>query len=330
MTPAPNVSIVMAAYNAAPFVEEAVRSVRAQTYSGYELIVVNDGSTDDTAAILDRLATEPGSNGAAMSVVHKPNGGLASARNAGMARASSDLVTFLDADDVWEPKLLRTLRDALVRAPDIDVVFPLFSHIDREGVALGVQSVPPKGDIDAARLLVDNPIHSDSGVMMRAAAMRRTAGFDEGLTGYVGLDYWLRVLGERDGALRCIPQPLVGYRRHHRQITSDWRKMEANWRRIMDKIDAGDIRVARDAARAGKVCQLVYWSAVAYAQGDYGAARRLIASAWCQKPSTLVNHPDGLIRTLAAIASYLPAPAHERLRRTFNASNNRADLDLVR
>ena len=104
------ISVVMPCYNAAPYVEEAVQSVLGQSYPQVELIVVDDGSTDGSTEILQRLASEhPGR----IALVYQDRGGPFAARNRGLGHANGNFIAFLDAYDTWHPDALRLMHDAL-------------------------------------------------------------------------------------------------------------------------------------------------------------------------------------------------------------------------
>ena len=112
---AATVSVVIPTFNCAAYLEEALRSVLAQTHPAREIIVVDDGSTDATASVV-------ASFGAAVSYVFQANAGVAAARNAGMARARGDYIAFLDADDYWAPDKLETQLRLMAACPDVDLV----------------------------------------------------------------------------------------------------------------------------------------------------------------------------------------------------------------
>lgn len=116
-TPAPRVSVLVPARNAARFIGDALRSVQEQTFTDWELVVVDDGSTDDTAAIAARLG------GDRCTVVRQPGRGSGTARNAALAMARGDVIAHLDADDVWPSDRLERLVAALDADPSLDAVF---------------------------------------------------------------------------------------------------------------------------------------------------------------------------------------------------------------
>lgn len=112
----PRISVLIPAYNVAPWIEKTLDSVLAQTYRDLEVIVVDDGSTDDTGAILDGYARRDGR----VVVIHQSNGGLVAAREAGIARATGEYVTFVDGDDTIEPDMYERLM-ANMRKYDADI-----------------------------------------------------------------------------------------------------------------------------------------------------------------------------------------------------------------
>src|SRR5262249_49148666 len=109
------VSVVIPAYNCAPLVREAIASALAQTAPPFEILVIDDGSTDDSRALIAEF-------GSPVRYVWKPNGGVSSARNRGLAEARGDLIAFLDADDLWHPDKLRRQVEVLLERPELGML----------------------------------------------------------------------------------------------------------------------------------------------------------------------------------------------------------------
>src|SRR5262249_4651515 len=152
----PRVSVIIPAWNAARTILETVRSVQAQTFRDFELIVVDDGSTDDT---LDVLAAVDDPR---LAVYSYDNGGLATARTRGTARASGELVSFVDADDLWTPDKLEAQIAALSARPGAGAAYSWTRFIDERGRELRVQE-PVRFEGDVYRpLLVQNFLCSGS------------------------------------------------------------------------------------------------------------------------------------------------------------------------
>jgi len=114
--PLPLVSVVVPAYNCAPFIDESLESVYRQTYNHWELIVVDDGSTDETRGALARHARR-------IRYHYQRNQGTAAAHNAGVRRARGNLIAFLDNDDIWLPKKLQRQVEAMSSSPECGLVF---------------------------------------------------------------------------------------------------------------------------------------------------------------------------------------------------------------
>lgn len=129
----PTISVIIPAYNAESFLEEALEAVYAQTFTDWELILVDDGSTDSTGAICDRAAARD----ARVKVVHKANGGLSDARNAGLDRAGGRYVYFMDADDLIPPHALQTLADTAAETGADLVLAPFETFADRAPLTAG-------------------------------------------------------------------------------------------------------------------------------------------------------------------------------------------------
>ena len=199
---APRVSVVIPAYNNAAYTTETVESVLAQTYRDFELIVVDDGSTDHTreamAAYADRIQ-----------YVYKENGGACRARNLGLGRARGKLVACLDCDDLWLPDHLERSVAALEARQDQAMVFGPSYLIDGEGRKIGVTNY--KFDLDRAYvdLLHENFIVAPS-VVMRRACLERVGPFDERIFIPADWDLWLRLA--RQYPIGYIDAPTAQYR----------------------------------------------------------------------------------------------------------------------
>jgi len=208
---APLVSVVMPVWNAEATLGEAVASVRAQTLPDWELILVDDASTDGSPGLIARLAAaEP----RIRPIRRATNGGAAAARNAAIAASRGRLVAFLDADDRWYPeKLARQV--AHLRATGAGLVFSAYRRIDEDGRPLGRVGVPAR--VDRAGLLRGNVIGCltavyDSEVYGRAAMPMLRRRQDYGL--------WLALLAQ-GGAAAGLDEVLADYRVRRGSLSSD-------------------------------------------------------------------------------------------------------------
>jgi glycosyltransferase involved in cell wall biosynthesis len=207
-----SVAAVIPLFDGARYIETALASVFRQTVAPDEIIVVNDGSTDDGPAIVARLAAEH-----PILLLNQPNGGQSSARNAGVARASSDLIAFLDQDDVWYPTHIAELTRPFLSDDRLGWVYSNVDEIDDAG-SLMKRSIHadwpgrhPKTDV--VEFLSNDLGIFPSATLMRRAAIHAAGGFDERLSGYEDDDLLLRMfLAGYSNAY--IPTPLCQWRYH--------------------------------------------------------------------------------------------------------------------
>ncbi|MEM7488744.1 MAG: glycosyltransferase [Pseudomonadota bacterium] len=311
----PRVTIILPAYQAEAFLGATIRSVRAQTMAAFRVVVVDDGSTDGTV----RAAHSAAEGDPRITVISQPNRGAGAARNAGIARAETPYLAFLDADDLWHPTLLDATLDLLDGASDLRMAFPLCHYVDETGAPTGVRSEARQARYSATDLMVDNPIHSGSGVVVRREAMAAADGFDTSLRSCIDLDCWVRVAGGARDVIGCVPEVLVDYRRRAGQITADWRRMRDGWQRTAEKAKAAGHGLTPRQHRAAQARLARTWASTAYEAGDYPTARHLVRRIWTADPAFAATDKLSLIRTAAALASYLPRGLHLRIRHAFNA-----------
>jgi glycosyltransferase involved in cell wall biosynthesis len=201
--PAPSFSIVIPAYEAAAFVAEAVESALAQTVAPYEVIVCDDGSTDDLAGALAAYAGR-------ITLLRKEHGGAASARNAAVRHASSDFVAFLDADNVFLPEHLEAVGELAAARPDLDIL-TTDAYLELDGTVYG------RYYRGKARFVVEDQrrgiIHQHfifGNAAMRRDALLAVGGYDETVLAE-DTDLFLRMIlgGSRAG---LVDEPLCIYR----------------------------------------------------------------------------------------------------------------------
>ncbi|HTF92599.1 MAG TPA: glycosyltransferase [Verrucomicrobiae bacterium] len=201
----PRVSVVIPTYNRWPMLGEAIESVLGQTYPGFELIVVDDGSTDDTVAQLGKYRSR-------LRLFSQVRKGVSAARNVGAGEARGSLLAFLDSDDLWRPTKLAFQADFMELHPEIDICQTEEVWI-RNAVRVNPRAIhrKPAGDIFLPSL--DLCLVSPSAVMMRRDLFVALGGFDEALPVCEDYDLWLRIAIDHQVAL--IPEPLVIKRGGH-------------------------------------------------------------------------------------------------------------------
>ena len=238
MSPVATVDVVVATHRLLPYLALALRSVREQTYPHWRLIVVDDGS--DTPDEIERAA------GPGATVIHRPNGGQAAARNTGIDAGDGELIAFLDHDDVWPPERLEELVAALERRPDAVAAFGHGRYVDRDGRPFGEWSTESASS--EAFLAGITPIPRIITLVVRREALSRSGGFDESFRLAEDDEFILRML--RTGSMVGSGTAVVDYRRHDVNVTlADWRaRYRASERAIRTNIAAareqGDERTA--------------------------------------------------------------------------------------
>lgn len=238
MTDAPQdrlISVVMPCYNAAAHIEEAVRSALDQRAVEVELVVVDDGSTDDSVAIVERLQ---GGYGPRLTLLHAPHAGPYPARNLGLQHTRGRFIAFLDADDYWEADCLSALQQSLLENR-ADLAYCGWQNVG--AVTQGGQPyVPPAYETEDACAhflsVCPWPIHA---ALLRREVVDAIEGFSTRRFASMDYDFWLRAYAHSQNIVR-VPRVLAYYRWHGAgQISA------VKWRQV---IDAWIVR--RDFARA--------------------------------------------------------------------------------
>jgi hypothetical protein len=205
-----SVTVVIPCFNQSRFLPAAVASVRAQSYERVDCLVVNDGSTDDTAAVASSIDVR---------LLEQPNRGVSAARNAGLSAARTDLVVFLDADDELLPDAVARAAEALAADPDADLVVGQCANMDADGRALPAFHET----VDAAHLydewLSRNFVWTPGAAMFRRHTLAALGGFP--LDVGPAADYAVYLRFARGGRVRVIAHELVRYRQHDASMSRD-------------------------------------------------------------------------------------------------------------
>ena len=204
----PRVSVVIPTYNRRDYVQAAIDSVLAQTVTDYEVIVVDDGSTDRTG---DALSARYGER---IRYVWQKNQGESRARNKGIDLARGEYVAFLDSDDLWLPQKLARQVTVLEAKPDMVLVFASFGEIDERGAPLA-NPLPEERirvDLELPSLCLHNMVGSPSNVMVRTEALKQVGGFDAAIQYGEDRELWLRL--RLQGPFAYIDEPLASIRHH--------------------------------------------------------------------------------------------------------------------
>lgn len=216
----PLVSVIIPMYNAERTIEEAIASVLQQTWQDFEMIVVDDGSTDGSLARVRAIADSR------LQVLSFTNAGAAAARNRGIAVAQGEFLAFLDADDWWAADKLEAQIQALQTCPEAGLAYSWSDYIDQDGrfLCLGKRVKVSRREDTYGRLLVSNFLENGSTPLIRRTVLETVGGFDEALRGSQDLDLYLRVA--RQYAFVTVPKVQVYYRLSAGSMTANLQRQE--------------------------------------------------------------------------------------------------------
>lgn len=277
-TTEPTVSVVIPAFNAAWCIRHAIDSVLAQSFPDFELIVVDDGSTDDTSEILR-------SYGDALLVVSQPNGGMSSARNAGIRNARGRYLAFLDADDRWLPAKLERQVALLDNRPELAFCAATATLEAPDGQVVGAWACQGNGTASVTEVFAAHALIAGgaSSVLARRELVQALGGFDETLFGAEDTDLWIRLAAH--GGFACIPEALVVVLKRPGSVSRNRKRMRAGalamTRKNRHLLPANKRGAYWRALYAGTLCDYAKW---ACREGDRGAALADLARALMLAP----------------------------------------------
>jgi Glycosyl transferase family 2 len=317
----PLVSVVIPAFNAANTIQETLASVSRQTYENLDIIVVDDGSTDDTGAIVQRhCRSDP-----RVRVIRKSNGGVASARNAGIQSSKGTFVALIDADDLWHPtKIAKQMEMLLAGGAEMALVYSPFRVIDVNGKVLTSSRKFGANGWVLYRHFHINFIGNGSSILVRKAVLEELGGYDPrlreaGAEGCEDLLLQLRIAARyRFGE---VPEYLVGYRRHPASMSSNVEQMirsgalavrialsecadvpNLSKEAILNRYEWQRVRSAARQGRVGATMRYLWWqfalnpklAMAAFWDDLLLAARRILEVVWTAlaRQMALSRHMD--------------------------------------
>jgi len=227
VTRAPLVSVVVAAYNMEQYVAGAVESALRQTYAGVEVHVVDDGSTDGTARVLDGFAGDP-----RVHYHYQQNQGQARAKNRGIRECRGEFIGFLDADDLWRRDKIEKQMTALARVPHAGVAYSDVSYMDKDGAPLEGPSREYHSGWITEQLFIDNFVNFPT-ALVRRECLAAVGTFDETLAMGIDWDLWLRISTRYSFVF--LPDRTAAYRIWPGQMSRDASTRFACTLRIMER-----------------------------------------------------------------------------------------------
>ena len=315
----PIFTVVIPLYNAQRYIARTLESVRAQSFTDFEVVVVDDGSCDDGPAIVEARMCED----TRIRLITQDNRGLAGARNTGIRYARGSYIAFLDADDIWLPRKLEVHKAHLDADTTVGLSYAPSLFIDQNGNALGIGQHPRLTGIDADHVFCRNPVGNGSAPVLRRAALdeiafeisvpqgRRRCWFDESFRQSEDIELWTRLSATTAWRIEGVAEPLTLYRIHTGALSSNTAAQLATWHRFRSKIALISPDLIARSGHRSEAYQLRYLARRSAMNGAGVEAFRLSTKSIWRHPRILIEEPKRTIQTLgfSLLAAALPLDA---------------------
>ena len=307
----PKVSVVIPAYNAMSYLPETVESVLKQTFTDFEVLIINDGSSDQIAQWFSQV-TDP-----RVKLISQENQGLPGARNTGIAHAQGEYVAFLDADDLWEPSKLEKQVVCLEDKPAVGLVYTWAVLVDEGGNFTGrVIASHLEGDV-WKNLLEDDMIRNGSSPMIRRCCFETVGGFDRSIDAAGDRDMWIRIAARYPFAV--VKEPLLRYREHSNGMSKNRQKMFESLRTVIEKTFQSvplELLYLRNRCYARINLDLA-WMAID--EGDYKRANHFRQQVLLHHPQLCFSGNSIRLSLAIALVRWFGPHGYDRVRATTQA-----------
>lgn len=315
------VSVIVPTYNVERYIAATVKSVLAQSYSQFELLIIDDESPDRSVEIVQQFQDPR------IKIIHQKNRGLAGARNTGIRHAQGDYLAFLDSDDLWLPEKLEQHVQHLEQNPQVGVSFSRSAFMDGDGLPLGIYQMPKLKDITAAHLLCRNPIGNGSAPVIRREVLEEIKFyadrygsqedfyFDDAFRQSEDIECWIRIMLQTQWSIEGIPEALTLYRVNTEGLSAQVMKQYKSWEQVIEKTRTYAPEMVAQYEAPARAYQLRYLARRAVRLKDAKMAVRLVNSALKTHWKILLAEPQRTVLTLCAayLMSLLPSAFYPRL-----------------
>lgn len=223
----PEVSVIVPTYNRADLIRDSIDSVLNQTFQDFEIVVIDDGSTDNTKNIVEEYSDSR------IKYFYQKNAGLNAARNSGIRESCGKYIAYIDSDDIWEPTKLEKQVRVLEKFPDVGLVYCGSSLIDENGSPAGKRPLISHRGYVFEKIIKYNFLYNGSIVLFRRDCLEKVGLFDEQTVRMTDWEFYLRfaIYYKFYG----IPEYLIKYRVHNKTMTNDFKLFEKSSFQIIDK-----------------------------------------------------------------------------------------------
>lgn len=308
----PKVSVIMPIYNVERYVERSIRSVLNQTFTDFELILVDDGGNDGSIDICRAIDDQR------IRIHSQRNRGLAGARNAGIRIARGEFIGLLDSDDLWHPEKLERHVAHLSANPTIGISYSGSAMIDENDRPIGVSMRPRLLNVDRAHVFCRNPVGNGSAPVIRRQVFdaigftasregqEETWYFDESFRYGEDIECWMRMVCLTNWDFEGIAGDLTLYRIVSGGLSANTQKMYEHWQRMHDKVAAMAPDLAASHGHRARGYQLRYYARRSVRERQGRAALRNFTAAMKSHPKMILEEPGKtLVTGLAAFATLL-------------------------
>ena len=300
------VSVIIPLYNCERYVAQAVESILNQTYEKFEIIVVDDGSTDFSVKIVKTFQDER------IKIISRQNGGLAKARNSGITEAKGELAGFLDADDYWHPSKIETHIRHFKAYPEIGLSFSYSQFCDEDSNLKPLYQISEINNIQAIDIFIKNPIGNGSTFMLRrqlALDISNLRGslcsdillFNPELCQSEDIECWLKICLETHWKIAGIPSILTYYRINSLGLSSKLMKQFNSWNTAVNIIAVHHPKFIKNNYSKAKSYYLRFLARRAYTNRKLKASLELFMKSLKQYPLIIIEDPMRTSVTLSAI-----------------------------
>lgn len=314
-------SVIVPTYKAQKYIAKTIKSVLAQTYPHFELIIVDDESPDQSVEIC-RQFQDP-----RLKIISQKNRGLAGARNTGIRHSQGDYLAFLDADDLWLPEKLEKHLQHLESSSQVGISFSRSEFIDSEDRSIGTYQMPKLKNITASYLLCRNPIGNGSAPVIRREVFTEIKFqdnlygtvedfyFDESFRQSEDIECWIRIAIATKWQIEGIPEALTLYRVNSEGLSADITKQLISWEKVIEKTYSYSPELVSRWEGRARAYQLRYLARRAVRFKDGNRAVNLVNRSLITHWAIVLSEPRRTLLTLGAayLLKILPLPLYIRL-----------------
>lgn len=303
----PLISVIIPTYNSIKTLGETLNSVIKQTYRPIEVLIINDGSTDDllnfVKPFLDQYSF--------IHIISQENRGLAATRNTGINYSRGDFLAFIDADDIWLPEKLEKHAEHLLNNPSVGVSFSPAFFIDEFSAPIFYKTKPPLTNISSSDILFFNPVGCGSTPVIRKKVFNdiayideknnRRCFFDENFRQSEDIECWTRISLTTDWTFEGLAKPLTGYRLCAGGLSAVVSKQLASWEMMISKINHYKPDFLQDRINFARSLQLRYLCRRCLWMRDPKSALYFFCLSLKSSPSIIIKSPARTFVTFFSI-----------------------------